>query len=425
MAIAVCLIVTIYRLKMSAFTQSALSSQFLESNRLLWGSLPWHIGIGAILLAHLFVLLFPEFWARLMSDQRMLYVAEAAGIGLGALALAGLAVLFVRRITSAKLRKVTSTMDLVILMLLAVQVVSGLLTAGAYRWGASWSTATAVPYVWSLLTFHPDASYVTAMPAVIKIHIIGAWLLLLLIPFSRLIHLFTLPLAYLWRAPQKVIWSDRRRLDVQPGLAEQEEARRHFLRGAIGLTGGGLLLAIGAADKLVRFFFGPRLSQKESAELMAKRLKRLEQTVEHQKLELERQQNDFIFVSKISGLSQTKGKYFIDYNMWPALAFKDSDGMPLLISAKCTHLGCTVGSDVQNGKVLCPCHISHFDIHTGAPNRDSPARAPLPHIGWVIMDRQGKLVASKAGSGPVKGRLDRDRMESYSVFIARHQQEGA
>ncbi len=45
-------------------------------------------------------------------------------------------------------------------------------------------------------------------------------------------------------------------------------------------------------------------------------------------------------------------------------------------SAKCTHQGCPV-TRVENGKIICPCHDSHFDITTGAPTADSPAKAPL------------------------------------------------
>src|SRR5262249_9483896 len=142
---------------------------------------------------------------------------------------------------------------------------------------------------------------------------------------------------------------------------EVEEARRYFIKGIAGVAAGGILFGVGTADKLFRFFFGPRLSKKEETDLMASRVERLEKTIEQKKYELERQQNDYIFISKLSELDPKKGKYFIDYEMRPALAFRDANGLPLLISAKCTHLGCTVGSDVDSqGKILCPCHVSYF-----------------------------------------------------------------
>ncbi|MBX9880173.1 MAG: respiratory nitrate reductase subunit gamma [Candidatus Obscuribacterales bacterium] len=425
-SLAVCVLVTFYRLRHQRFAQSALSSQFLENKQLLWGSMPWHIGIAVILLAHFFILAFPGLWQALVANKTVLYIFESAGIALSMLALVGLAVLLVRRITSARIQAVTTTMDLVILLLLLGQVVLGMATAGLYRWGSAWAVNTAVPYVWSLILFKPEIAYVTDLPPLMKGHIIGAWLLLLLIPFSRLIHVFALPLQYLFRPPQKVVWMDSRHQEGELSLAEAQESRRYFLRAALGIVGGACLLFVGAADKLFRFFFGPRLSQKEEASIMSERLSLMQKTVEQKKYELERQQNDYIFISKLSDLSAQKGKYFIDYAMTPALAFLDKDNLPLLLSAKCTHLGCTVGSNVDaDGKILCPCHISYFDIHSGMPNPDSPAKAPLPHIGWVLMDQSGKMVASKTANGKVTGNPDLTDLSQYSVFVARYQKEDA
>lgn len=421
MAIAACILGTVYRLRSESFTQSALSSQFLESRQLVWGSLPWHLGISLILLAHLAALTFPGVWRAFMQNQMNLYATETVGVALAVLAIAGLTVLIVRRVTSARIQAVTSAMDLVILTLLLVQIILGLLTALLYRWGAMWSTASAVPYVWSLITLQPDAACVTALPPVVKGHIVLAWLIVLLIPFSRLVHIFALPLDYLFRAPQKVVWTSPRRVEGAVERVEREAARRYFLKGAAGVIVGGTLFSVGAADKMFRFFFGPRLPEKEETKLMAMRLKRLEKTVEQKKYELERQQNEYIFVARLSELSETRGKYFIDYEMRPALAFKDSDGLPLLISAKCTHLGCTVGAERDSqGKLLCPCHVSYFDIRTGMPNPDSPAKAPLAHIGWVLMDQDGKMVASKHPNGKLTGSPEAGKLDTYSVFIAKY-----
>ena len=425
-ALAICILVSFYRLRYQGFSQSALSSQFLENKQLLWGSLPWHVGIFLILIAHLFVLCFPGLWQALIANKMILISLETVGIGLSVLAVAGLLVLIIRRITSARVQAVTTVMDMMVLFLLLVQVLLGLATASLYRWGAAWSLDTAVPYMWSLLSLQPDISYVVDLPPIVKGHFIVAWLILIAIPFSRLIHVFALPLQYLFRAPQKVVWTNERMQEGGLSLKEEQQARRYFLRAALGVAGGGLLLSVGAADKLFRFFFGPRLSQKEEAQMMAERLKRLEKTVEQKKYELERQQDDYIFVSKLSELSSAKGKYFIDYEMSPALAFLGKDNLPLLLSAKCTHLGCTVGSQVDNeGKILCPCHVSYFDIYSGMPNADSPAKAPLPHIGWLLMDQQGKMVASKMPDGNATGNPDLSDMSQYSVFIARYQKEEA
>ncbi|MBA2389549.1 MAG: Rieske (2Fe-2S) protein [Geodermatophilaceae bacterium] len=47
-------------------------------------------------------------------------------------------------------------------------------------------------------------------------------------------------------------------------------------------------------------------------------------------------------------------------------------------SATCTHQGCTVSS-IEDGLIVCPCHLSRFDLATGAPV-SGPAASPLPPV---------------------------------------------
>jgi len=75
-----------------------------------------------------------------------------------------------------------------------------------YRWGSSWFAAVLSPYLYSLLYFSPDITAVSQLPWVIKLHIIGAFLIVLLIPFSRLVHFIVAPFSYIWRPYQKVVW---------------------------------------------------------------------------------------------------------------------------------------------------------------------------------------------------------------------------
>jgi len=102
---------------------------------------------------------------------------------------------------------VTSPMDVVLLLALLVQVVAGLWVAIFFRWGSSWYAAFAVPYLKSLFTLSPDIPLVANLPFMAQVHIIGGFVLLLLLPFTRLVHLLSFPLAYLWRPYQVVIWN--------------------------------------------------------------------------------------------------------------------------------------------------------------------------------------------------------------------------
>ncbi|MBX9694610.1 MAG: Rieske (2Fe-2S) protein [Cyanobacteria bacterium] len=157
---------------------------------------------------------------------------------------------------------------------------------------------------------------------------------------------------------------------------------------------------------------------------MELKMERLQATVDQRKLELERHASNYILVGSLSDLDAETGKYFIDYKMQPAIAFKGKDGLPLLISAKCTHLGCTVGNKVDDkGKILCPCHVSYFDIQTGAPNDGAPAKEPLPHLGWVIMDERGKVLSSRDQKGDTQGMVPPESLATARVYIAKAQEE--
>ncbi len=73
--------------------------------------------------------------------------------------------------------------------------------------------ADLTPYLRSIFTFDPEIAAISAMPWVIKLHVIGAFTIILLIPFSRLAHFLVAPLHYLWRPYQIVIWYwDRKKI---------------------------------------------------------------------------------------------------------------------------------------------------------------------------------------------------------------------
>lgn len=208
-AMAVAIIVSCLRYFNYRFTYSSLSSQFLESKQLFWGSVTWHYGIIGVLTLHIFGFFMPRSILAWNGVPWRLYVLESTGLAMGFLCLWGIGVLIFRRLSQARIRVVTSPMDLVVLLALLVQVVAGVWTAIFYRWGSSWYATSAVPYLRSLFLFNPDLSTVTTLPIMVKIHIVGAFALVLILPFTRLVHFLSVPLQYLWRPPQVVVWNQR------------------------------------------------------------------------------------------------------------------------------------------------------------------------------------------------------------------------
>ncbi len=207
LAVMLAVVGGIWRYSTSQFTYSSLSSQFLEDRQLFWGSVPWHYGIILVLLGHLIGAVFPSGVRAFNGVPIRLYILEGSAFALGLLALVGLAVLLVRRSADPRVRAVTTFADIALLALLLLQVASGAGIAMFYRWGSFWYVDTATPYLWSLATLAPDPSYIAAMPLLVKLHAFNAFVLVAVLPFTRLVHLLPAPLAYLWRPYQVVIWN--------------------------------------------------------------------------------------------------------------------------------------------------------------------------------------------------------------------------
>ncbi len=211
-ALAAAIFGGIYRFYFRRFSYSSLSSQFLENRQLFWGSASWHYGITLILLAHLFSGLFPGLSQIILGNQLRLMVLEFTGMALGLFALFGLLVLIFRRLGRySRARRVTSILDGILLTFLLLQVASGVSVALFDRWGSLWYLKTAVPWFWSLVLFRPDMNTVIFLPPLVKFHFLCGFAVILLFPFSRLVHVIKFPIHYLWRPYQVVIWNRRPR----------------------------------------------------------------------------------------------------------------------------------------------------------------------------------------------------------------------
>ena len=207
-AMIVATFVPMARYRSERFKFTSLSSQFLEGRTLFWGSVPWHIGIIGVMTGHLIGFLVPAKVLAFNSVPLRLIILEVTGLAFAILAFVGLALLIVRRLSNKRVQVVSSTSDYVVLVVLLVQVISGIGIAVAYRWGSNWYAASMVPYLRSVfIYFKPNLGYVASMPWLVKLHILNAYLFLLLIPFTRFIHFLVVPLQYLTRSWQVVRWN--------------------------------------------------------------------------------------------------------------------------------------------------------------------------------------------------------------------------
>jgi nitrate reductase gamma subunit len=208
-AVAVAVIGGIARYRLDRFSYSSQSSQFLESRTLFWGSVAWHYAILLVLGAHIAALMFWDPWAALVNDPDRLYTLEVIGLALSFLAAAGLVVLIVRRLAVPRVTSVTTAMDWVLLVVLFGQVLTGIWVALGYRWGSEWYVHTAVPWLHSLFKLNPRPEYMVTLPVVVKVHAVLGFGLIALFPVTRLVHVVTVPVTYLWRSYQLVVWNRR------------------------------------------------------------------------------------------------------------------------------------------------------------------------------------------------------------------------
>lgn len=209
-AIVLAVAMSLYRYTIDRYSWSSQSSQFLESKALYWGSVPWHYALLAILAAHLLAVLFPTGWGELLGRPARLYFLEVTGLALGVSTVIAIFLLIVRRAANARVTAVTSMMDWLVLAALLLQVATGVYIAATLRWGSVWYLHTVTPWLWSLLKLDPQVQYLAVMPPVVKLHAVNAFVLVALFPFSRLVHIVSVPLAYLGRPYQGVIWYRQR-----------------------------------------------------------------------------------------------------------------------------------------------------------------------------------------------------------------------
>lgn len=208
-AVVLFLVGTIHRYRRQTFTYSSLSSQLLENKQHFWALVPFHYGILAVIAGHVVAFLIPRQVLLFNSRPLRLYILEVSALIFGISTLVGLVAIVSRRMTDARVRVVTSRADWILYALLLVQVFSGVYVAVFHRWGASWFAASAAPYLWSLLKLNPDINVIAAMPFMVKMHIVNAWLVIAFFPFTRLVHILVVPNHYLWRKRQVVRWYRR------------------------------------------------------------------------------------------------------------------------------------------------------------------------------------------------------------------------
>ncbi|MCK9532664.1 MAG: respiratory nitrate reductase subunit gamma [Gammaproteobacteria bacterium] len=192
------------------YTWKTDSSQLLARGNMRLASNLFHVGIIAIFFGHLVGLLTPHslFLAMGVSDLAHQYVAIAAGSVFGTLCLIGGVMLWLRRLTNPRVRAVSRKMDIFILSWLLCTLLLGLSTIPVSLGHAGHGNATVMialaDWAQSVAMFRADPALLAPVDTLFKVHLFFGMTVFLLFPFTRLVHIWSVPLGYLGRAYQIV-----------------------------------------------------------------------------------------------------------------------------------------------------------------------------------------------------------------------------
>ncbi len=207
-AITVFFLGSLLRYDRDQYTWKASSSQMLRKKDMRLGSNLFHIGIIALFFGHLMGLLTPH-WAyhfMITAGQKQILAMTAGGI-FGVICLVGMLLLIRRRIQDPRIRATSQFSDLPILLILFVQLVLGLLTIPFSAQHLDGSSMLALAsWAQHLVTFQGDAaSFVAGEAFMFKIHIFLGLTIFLVFPFTRLVHVWSVPVQYLLRSGYQIV----------------------------------------------------------------------------------------------------------------------------------------------------------------------------------------------------------------------------
>ncbi|MBI1197935.1 MAG: respiratory nitrate reductase subunit gamma [Phenylobacterium sp.] len=239
-ALSVLVIGSIVRFDREPYTWRTGSSQLLRRRQLVTGSVLFHLGVLMIFGGHFVGLLTPVWiWDTLgVAHSAKQMLAMVAGGVAGLMALAGGGLLLHRRLFDPRIRKTSSFGDTAILIVLMLQLLLGLSTIPVsfqHRDGSE--MLKFMSWAQGVFTFRPHvADFVADVQWVFKAHLALGMTILLVFPFTRLVHMLSAPVWYLNRRGWQLVRTKRalpRRPEaLAPTYAEQQAAMRAATRQA-------------------------------------------------------------------------------------------------------------------------------------------------------------------------------------------------
>ena len=192
----------IWRYRFSKFSSTTRSSQIYESKLLRIGAPLFHFGLLFAFGGHAMGLIIPKSWTDALGIEQETYhmVAVSGGWVSGAMIFVGYAILIIRRIAVPAVRKATTIGDVVMYVVLTGVLVTGMVNTLTTTFSHDYNYRQGVsPWFRSIFTFQPNIDLMVSSPFSFQAHAFLAFLILLIWPFTRLVHAFSIPVGYVTR----------------------------------------------------------------------------------------------------------------------------------------------------------------------------------------------------------------------------------
>jgi len=208
-AFTVFLLGSLIRYDRDQYTWKTGSSQLLESKQLRKGSIAFHIGVLAILAGHFVGLLTPKaVWHVLgISTEVKQLIAMGVGGFFGIICFYGMTILIKRRLGNERVRATSSKMDIAILLLLYAQLILGMVSifvSMGHLDGQEMLKLMSWAQNIVMINGGVAADSIKDVHIIFKLHVFLGMTLFLLFPFTRLVHVMSVPLKYISRNYQLV-----------------------------------------------------------------------------------------------------------------------------------------------------------------------------------------------------------------------------
>ncbi|HIH2762782.1 MAG TPA: respiratory nitrate reductase subunit gamma [Candidatus Azoamicus sp.] len=208
-AIFIFVLGSIFRYENNQYSWKSSSSQLLNNKLFFLSSNFFHFGILFLMFGHFFGLLTPHFiYSKFITAEHKQLLAMISGGIAGFFCFIGLTLLIYRRIVNDRVNITSNFSDIYVLFLLYIQLVLGLFSILiSYSHIDNPSTMISLAnWVQGIFTFSPNLHlYVISEHFIFKAHLFLGMLIFVVFPFTRLVHIFSVPYLYFIRSGYQIV----------------------------------------------------------------------------------------------------------------------------------------------------------------------------------------------------------------------------